>query len=267
MALIVAMLGGALLVFYLRRFEEEKSGGEPVELLAAVKPLAAGELITEDKLATRVVPRAYVEDRAVLAAERGKIIGLRLGHTLQAQQMLMWTDLNIALEERRNLSQLVQPGMRAVTVRAGDSDLEKSFALIRPGDRVDVLLTVAGGVQIPGTPPVQRTAIVLLQNVLVLAVGTDTGAESGRGPLGDNERQDIILSLSLNVPEAQLLTLATEKGNIAVALRNPDDVLVTEGISDVNDIALQDVRQRTQVTNVRRGSVRPTEIKTPEPQR
>lgn len=267
MALIVAMLGGALLVFYLRRFEEEKSGGEPVELLAAVKPLGAGELITEDKLATRIVPRAYVEDRAVLAAERGKIIGLRLGHTLQAQQMLMWTDLNIALEERRNLSQLVQPGMRAVTVRAGDSDLEKSFALIRPGDRVDVLLTLAGGVQIPGAPPVQRTAIVLLQNVLVLAVGSDTGADIGRGPVGENERRDIILSLSLNVPEAQLLTLATEKGNIAVALRNPDDVLVTEGISDVNDIALQDVRQRSAVTNARRGPVGPKEIKVQEPPR
>jgi pilus assembly protein CpaB len=268
MALIVAMLGGALLVFYLRRFEEEKSGGEPVELLAAVKPLAAGELITEDKLATRIVPRAYVEDRAVLAAERGKIIGLRLGHTLQAQQMLMWTDLNIALEERRNLSQLVQPGMRAVTVRAADSDLEKSFALIRPGDRVDVLLTLAGGAQVPGAPPTQRTAIVLLQNVLVLAVGTDTGGEVGRGPLGDQERRDIILSLSLNVPEAQLLTLATEKGNIAVALRNPDDVLVTEGISDVNDIALQDVGKRSQVTNVRRGGVGPKAIVAqPDPQR
>jgi pilus assembly protein CpaB len=264
MALIVAMLGGALLVFYLRRFEEEKSGGEPVELLAAVKPIAAGELITEDKLATRIVPRAYVEDRAVLAAERGKVIGLRLGHTLQAQQMLMWTDLNIAMEERRTLSALVQPGMRAVTVRAGDSDLEKSFALIRPGDRTDVLLTMAsGGGPVPITPGAgQRTAIVLLQNVLVLAVGSDTGAEPGAGQvLGKNERQDIILSLSLNIPEAQLLTLATEKGNIAVALRNPDDVLVTEGISDVSDTALQDSKARTQVTNVRRGPVGPKEIK------
>ena len=118
----------------------------------------------------------------MLAAERGKIIGLRLGHTLQAQQMLMWTDLNIALEERRNLSQLVQPGMRAVTVRAADSDLEKSFALIRPGDRVDVLLTLAGGAQVPGAPPTQRTAICPSAERAVLAVGrSDTGARSGGG--------------------------------------------------------------------------------------
>src|SRR5262245_19984756 len=142
LALIVAMLGGVLLMFYLRRFEEETSGGQPVELLAAVKPIAAGELITEEKLATRIVPRAYVEDRAVLSAERGKIIGLRLGHTLQAQQTLMWTDLNIAMEERRTLSALVQAGMRAVTVRATDNHQEKAFGLIRPGDRVDVLLTL-----------------------------------------------------------------------------------------------------------------------------
>src|SRR5262245_48945652 len=163
LALIVAMLGGVLLIFYLRRFEEEKSGGGPVELLAAVKPIAAGELITDDKLATRVVPRAYVEDRAVLAAERGKVIGLRLGHTLQAQQTLMWTDLNIAMEERRNLSGLVQAGMRAVTVRSNLGEQEKSLALIRPGDRVDVILTMNSAGQTP-TPGVQgnRSAIVLL---------------------------------------------------------------------------------------------------------
>ena len=264
MALIVAMLGGVLLIFYLRRFEEEKSGGEPVELLAAVKPIAAGELITEDKLATRIVPRAYVEDRAVLSAERGKIIGLRLGHTLQAQQTLMWTDLNIAMEERRTLSAVVQAGMRAVTVRATDSQQEKSFALIRPGDRVDVLLTMfSSGANPGGTNQGQRSAIVLLQNVLVLAVGMDTGADPGVRVIGKQERNDIVLSLSLNIPEAQLLALAVEKGALTVAIRNPDDVRVTEGISDLADSVLQDTRTRSQVQNVRRGPAGPQEIKVP----
>jgi len=265
MALVIAMLGGVLLIFYLRRFEEEKSGGEPVELLAAIKPIAAGELITDDKLATRVVPRAYVEDRAVLSAERGKIIGLRIGHTLQAQQTLMWTDLNIAMEERRNLSGLVQAGMRAVTVRSNLGEQEKSLALIRPGDRVDVILTMSSTGQAPTPGMVQqgnRSAIVLLQNVLVLAVGLDTGAEQAAAG-GKLEQRDVVLSLSLNIPEAQLLALAVEKGPLTVAVRNPDDVRVTEGISDLTDSALQDTRTRTQVQNVRRGPTGPQEIKVP----
>src|SRR5262245_60222250 len=142
LALIVAALGAALLVFYLRKFEEEKSGGEPIEVITVVKPVSAGELITDELLATHVIPRAYVEDRAVLATERAKVIGLRLGHTLQAQQTLMWTDMNIAQEQRRSLSNLVQPGMRAVTIRATDPNMERNFALIRPGDRVDVIVTM-----------------------------------------------------------------------------------------------------------------------------
>jgi pilus assembly protein CpaB len=254
LALIVAMLGGALLVFYLRRFEEEKSGGEPIEIITAVKPILSGELITEDKLATRVVPRAYVEDRAVLANERGKIIGLRLGHTLQAQQSLMWTDLNIAMEERRSLSALVQPGMRAVTVKSTDTQQEKSYALIRPGDRVDVILTMA-----QGDKPDQRNAIVLLQNVLVLAVGVDTGADPTKGTIPD--RNDIVLSLSLNIPEAQLLALAAERGALTVAVRNPEDVRVTEGIQDLPASVLNDNKSRAQVQGIRRTG--PVKIESP----
>ena len=121
-AFIVSLLGAALLVFYLRRFEEEASGGEPVRLLLAVHPIEAGTLLTEEMLAVRAVPRAYVEDRAVLESERAKVVGLRIGHTVQAQQTLMWTDLAIAMEKGRNLSSLIQPGMRAVIIRARGRD-------------------------------------------------------------------------------------------------------------------------------------------------
>src|SRR5271155_2032612 len=117
-ALVIAIAGAALLLIYLRRFEEEASGGEPVKLLVAAKPIEAGAQITDEMLATRLVPRAYVEDRAVLDSERAKVIGLRLGHTVQSQETLMWTDLAIAMEKGRNLSSLIQTGMRAVTVRA-----------------------------------------------------------------------------------------------------------------------------------------------------
>ncbi|MFT3774336.1 MAG: Flp pilus assembly protein CpaB [Minicystis sp.] len=243
-ALIVSIVGAALLAIYIRRFEEEASGGEPVKLLVAVKPIEAGALITDEMLATRAVPRAYVEDRAVLDTERAKIIGLRVGHTVQAQQTMMWTDLAIAMEKGRSLSSLIQPGMRAVTVRTKGNE-DKGFSLIRPGDRLDVIATMPGEKQQD-----QRSSIVLLQNVLVLAVGGDTGADLTDKP--QQQQQEMILSLSITVPEAQLLALATEKGTITVALRNPDDVRVTEGMSDLNSSALSDTRRRGEVQNARR---------------
>lgn len=244
-AIIISLVGATLLAIYLRRFEEEASGGEPVKLLVAVKPIEGGVQITDEMLATRVVPRAYVEDRAVLESERAKVIGLRIGHTVQAQQTLMWTDLAIAMEKGRNLSSLIQPGMRAVTVRTKGNE-DKSFALIRPGDRIDVVATMPGEKKED-----QRSSIVLLQNVLVLAVGGDTGGD-GTEQKGAHQQMDMLLSLSLNVPEAQLLALATEKGTLTVALRNPDDVRVTEGMSDLNSSALSDSKRRGEVQSVRR---------------
>jgi len=244
-ALIVSIVGAALLAIYIRRFEEEASGGEPVKLLVAVKPIEAGALITDEMLATRAVPRAYVEDRAVLETERPKILGLRVGHTVQAQQTMMWTDLAIAMEKGRSLSSLIQPGMRAVTVRTKGNE-DKGFSLIRPGDRLDVIATMPGEKQTD-----QRSSIVLLQNVLVLAVGGDTGADLTDKP-GNAQQQEMILSLSITTPEAQLLALATEKGALTVALRNPDDVRVTEGMSDLSSSAISDTRRRGEVQNARR---------------
>jgi pilus assembly protein CpaB len=241
-AAIVGLLGAALLAVYLRRFEREASGGEPVKLLTALKPIESGVLLTEDMLATRLVPRAYVEDRAVLERDRAKVVGLRMGQSLQAQQTLMWTDLQIAMEERRNLSSLIQPGMRAVTI-AAKSSRDKSYALIRPGDRIDVIATLASP-----TNKNESNAVVLLQNVLVLAVGVDTGAEVEKTA---NQEDDLLLSLSITVPEAQLLALSTEQGKLSVALRNPHDVRITEGLSEISSSTLTDAASRSQVRGLR----------------
>ena len=139
-ALVLASMGASLLYFYLRRFEQEASGGDKVKLLATSKPIERGTVITEDLLVVREIPQAYVEDRAVKASDKAKVVGLRVGGALGAQTTLMWTDLAVATDERRDLSNLVQPGNRAVSVRASGDD--KSFALIHPGDYVDIVATM-----------------------------------------------------------------------------------------------------------------------------
>ena len=246
-ALGIAVIGGLLLFVYLQRFEQEASGGAKVRLIVAVKPIAAGQTLTEDMIATREVPQAYVEDRAVRDTERARVIGLRVATPLQVPQILMWTDLAIATDYRRDLSTLVQAGLRAVSVRA---TTDGSFTLIRPGDRVDVIATMPQAQD-------QRESIVLLQNVLVLAVGLDMGNDPVVKVQQHQDRSDQILTLSLNVPEAQLLALATEKGRLSVALRNPDDVRVAEGLSDMSSLTLTDTRSRTAVQAVRKvGPVR-----------
>jgi len=88
-SLVVGVVGVLLLLLYLSRFEQEASGGERVRLLMAVKAMEPGETIGEDSVTVREVPLAYVEDRAVKAVEKVKVVGLRLGTRVEANQTLM----------------------------------------------------------------------------------------------------------------------------------------------------------------------------------
>ena len=231
-AIVFAALGALLLMLYVKRFEEEASGGERIRVLMAVKPLDEGAIIEEEALAVREIPIAYVEDRFVKAVEKSKVVGLKIGTKIEAQQTLLWTDLAIASDERRDLSALVQSGSRAVTIRADRG--EKSYAMIRPGDYVDVIANIPAKDDLD-----KRNAIVLIQRVLVLAVGLETAPQN----LLDNAQQirEMVLTLSVNLPEAQLLSLAQEgKSELMVALRNPEDQRVLEGIPEMSSTALQD---------------------------
>lgn len=248
-SLVVGVIGVLLLLLYLSRFEQEASGGERVRLLMAVKALEPGEVISEESVTTREVPLAYVEDRAVKAVEKVKVVGLRIGTRVEANQTLMWTDLAIAADERRDLSSLVQPGARAVSVKAESGD--KSFAMIQPGDYVDVIANMPG-------EGAKRNAVVLLQKVLALAVGLETAPEKITDT--KEERREMVLTLSVSLQEAQMLALAEERGKLLVALRNPDDQALIDQIPDMPSSALEDKETRTKVTGARHRSG-PVELK------
>jgi pilus assembly protein CpaB len=253
-AAVAAALSMLLLLLYLRQYEQRMSGGERVKLLVAVKPIHRSDLVTDDMLGVREVPLAYVEPRAIKANERSKILGVRVAEPLNAQDIVMWTDLAVASKER-DLSSLVQFGNRAVTVSAGTGDAVKGYALIHPGDYVDVVVTTADASHPNGDA---RSSAVLLQKVLVLAVGLDTTSTvvasetAGTQKQARPERRDLVLTLSLNIQETQLVALATEKGHLSVALRNPEDQQVAEGIPDLTSSSLLESRARTAIQEARR---------------
>ncbi len=216
-ALGMSLLGVLMLMLYLKRFEREASGGDKVKLLVAVKPMERGKPIAEDQLSTREVPQAYLEPRAVREAERQKVIGLRLGTTVQAGQTLMWTDLATANEERRDLSTLILPGHRGVSIRTRRED--SSAGMVKPGDYVDVIVTLGE----KDRDQEMRSALVVLQKVLVLASNYDTSPEAADLVAKDRKLQESVLTISLTLSEAQTVAVAAEKGALSVALRSPDD--------------------------------------------
>jgi pilus assembly protein CpaB len=255
-SIVFAALGALLLMLYVKRFEEEASGGERVRVLMAVKPLEENAVIEEEALAVREIPIAYVEDRFIKAVEKSKVVGLKLGNKIEAQQTLLWTDLAIAADERRDLSALVQIGSRAVTIRADRGD--KSYAMIRPGDYVDVIATIPEKEDAD-----KRNAVVLIQRVLVLAVGLETAPQ-----ILDTTQtiREMVLTLSVNLPEAQLLSLAqVGKSELMVALRRPDDPQVSIGIPEMSSTTLQDKERLRAVQSVRtRGGDGPVRLEAKE---
>jgi pilus assembly protein CpaB len=250
-AVALGVIGAGLLMLYLKRFEQEVSGGSRVQLLTVIKPVERGALLTEDMLSISEVPLAYVEQRAVKAAERAKVVGIRTDNALEAQDTLMWTDLAISSDDR-DLSSLVQPGKRAITVRASEAGSDPAGnGLLRPGDYVDVIVTLRSELG-EGAP----SAIVLLQRVLVLAVGSKTQPQ-GFGDKTEANRgyaQEREITLSLKMEEAQLLSLARERGTLSVALRGPGDSKVTEGIADMPLSSLYDKTARETVQRRRSSS-------------
>jgi pilus assembly protein CpaB len=243
LALVMAIVGVFLLLLYQRRFELEASGGEKVKLLVAVKRLERGKPISDDMIATREVPIAYVDDRGIRESERSKILGLRVGNTVKEQNLVLWSDLATGSDEKKDLSSLVLPGYRAVSIRAARD--ETSITLIRPGDYVDVIGVLGPG----GTGNEAKSSVVLLQRVLVLAIGSETSPDSLEEKKNMYQAENL-LTLSLTLTEAQILALATERGKIAVAVRHPDDQQKS-AVTDINFSSIVDQKERSQLRGVR----------------
>src|SRR5688572_5702166 len=130
-ALAFAVLGVALTFMYIRRYEQELSGGERVAVLTVIKDITPGETIRDSMLAVREIPLSYVDDRNVLAKDKERVIGIDTVIPIKNQQTLQWTDLAVRADIR-NLSTLVSPGKRAVTVSANRAE-SVGNKLIRPG--------------------------------------------------------------------------------------------------------------------------------------
>jgi Flp pilus assembly protein CpaB len=223
--LAVAGVASFLVWSYMKRFEDEASGGPRIQVLTVTKTLEPGAVLKDSDIGERGIPVAYVESRAIRASDRQRIANLRISSALEAQQILTWSDI-VASNDERVLSNLVQPGMRAVAVHTEGT----SSSLAAPGDRVDVISTV----QQPGSPE-HRVAVVLLQNVLVL------GHPKGGTGTVNSEGTDTVLSLSLD--QSQLLAVAGDKAKLTLALRGIPDVIIQERIAEKTskDLATQPV--------------------------
>jgi pilus assembly protein CpaB len=225
--LIAGAIGIAATLVYMQLFEDRATGGRKIAVLATTKPVTRGTVIAEEMLATREVPQAYVDDRAVRVGDKGRIVGLRAENNIAAGQTVEWTDTIAPSDDVRTLASLVQPGSRALPLRLAQTDPNASSSKtpnqIRPGDFIDVLTVVNG------------ESTVLLQRVLVLSIVPS-------------------VTVNVSVPEAQLLSLAMQRGPLSALVRNPEDQRMIDSLPTLNDSALLDPSKRRELRG-RRGAL------------
>jgi pilus assembly protein CpaB len=181
--------------------------------------------LSDDDLAIRDVPIAYVDDRFIRAADKPKVLGLKLEHNTDAQQILEWQDLALAGRGERSLSDLVDPGYRALTLHIPPELM--SIELIRPGDYVDLLGVLD---ERKGT----TESIVLLQKVMVLAVGVET-TRAHEAKTG-GQREDQLLTIAVSLQDSQQMALAVQKGPVMAVLRSPGDPSVSSKVAAVTRV-------------------------------
>lgn len=141
---------------------------------------------------------------------------------------------------------LVEAGQRAFAVRVGEDQIVGGF--LRVNDRVDVYATLpdsvyAQGSGVDGKESDQSKSTLLLQNIVVLAVGEKLVTN---GPEAVNGVRTVTLAVA---PEAVArLALADRLGKVALAIRNPSDKdIAPESTVGLSDLGTMSADARTEI--------------------
>lgn len=184
---------------------------ETVPAVVAAVDVRRGEEITESMVEVRQVPKGQAPEGVLTtieeAVERAADFPLLKGEYIVEPKLF-------PKGSGAGLAAMVPPGMRAFTIQT--PTFSSTLAgLIRPRDRVDVLLTMENG-DGPGKP----TTTTLLQQIELMAVHTTIDA-----PSSDKSKPTETRSVTLLVTprEAAILDLGQTKGTLHLSLRNIKD--------------------------------------------
>ena len=193
---------------------------EKTEVVVARRTLPKGTVIQISDIGTRKVFKNGLHSGAVPPENYERLIGRKLANTLEEASPILWSDIEGGQATARGLSSDIRTGMRAVSIAVSGANAVSGLVL--PNDTVDVLGTFVFGSENDLTAS-DLVTLTVLQNVTVLATGTDTAktlATSSRAVGGYST-----VTLEVTPREAEILVFAQQmKGRLTLTLRNPTDV-------------------------------------------
>lgn len=209
-----------------------------LEVITLKKALAGNEEITAEHLAPLKVRRSLDGEvsKEIPWSKRNQIIGRKVNMVIPQGTILTWFSIDQGSEEsgRTGLTTRIsnendpkKPKKYAIAIPV--DAISSLSGLIRPKNRVDVI----GTFHLPETkdPKLETVTLTLLQNVTVLACGTDMGDQTV-GQRGPRSYSTMILEVTLD--QAELLVFAQQKGRITLALRNHENSKILPARPPVN---------------------------------
>lgn len=192
-------------------------------VLTAAVDIPERTVLTPAMLEVAEIPRRFVAQDAIEARApsdvrlaAGLIARVRIPKGNQVGQSALTPPSPGA-----GLAVKVPPGYRGASLEVPP----ETARLLKPGDRVDVLVTF-DAVLADGRH--EKATATILQNILVLAVGSDLGPGLGRKAEEADARTAVLsektpLSLALNPLELQYLALAQKQGETTIGVRGLGD--------------------------------------------
>jgi len=219
-------------VFYLMVLTSKEralsSAYETGQVLLARVDIPERTVLKEDMVEPAPIPRKFMEQDAFevkIPADIKLISNLVTRVRIPKGNQISQSAL-ISLSPEAGLSVKIPPGYRG-TILGIEPELK---TLLKPGDRVDVLVTFDA---LMADNRKEKVTATILQYVLVIAVGTNLGQGlSAKQAKTSAEKEDktaafsekAMIALALNPNEAQYLALAMKQGETTVVLRGLGDV-------------------------------------------
>jgi pilus assembly protein CpaB len=233
----VAVLLGLVAVFLVRNYvgQTQRNPGQAAgpagmrPVVVAAAPIARGAALGPNLLKVVNYPADAVPAGAVATvAELGAPgpngrLALR---TLSPNEPILMSQVT-GPGGKLTLSGVVSEGMRAISVRSNDVAGVAGF--VRPGDKVDILLTRQN---VDGNQPVTQ---VLAENVRVL------GIDQMSDDAADKPVVARAVTVEVTPDQADLISLAQAVGNVSFTLRHvADDTPLAHHAVTVADLAIKD---------------------------
>lgn len=222
-SLVLAVVAGVLIFQWTSGVERKAPVASKqtnmVSVVVAKKVLTRGMKLNEEMLQIRKFTAASRPEGAF--ANVDNVAGRVLNQDVGANEAITTMKLADASVLGGGVSALIEPGKRAMAVK-GNAVMGLS-GFVRPGDRVDVIVTMIVG---PNDKPVTK---IVLERVKVLATGKQLRPPDEKGKTASVD----IYTLELTPEESELLALAASRGSLHFALRNEldDGKVLTTGSS------------------------------------